>query len=402
MSRAVSLLLALIVTSSFCTPLKSQIGGFITVPGEVTVGDSFADGLTVQNGFATTLGRLFVRIRGLDEDVPEDPGLPMEILLTSNVAIAEPVTCSSPSSDVCFLSEPGFGDAQVAGFPTSIDRVSMTLKLAAAFYLPLHLPPGMAGTSVEMAWESFVAIGTGSDAGDSFEIILRSPSQSSIGTWQEFEPGDPTSRVFPSNTGTGLLLRNYFSSELSGTIKGEVVSNNGNSLVLACQTTTWSANREDVHLVPDFEAAAAAGFSNSFCVLEINYGGDSLPSKIYPGATSDNVEVFTSGAEYGPLFVRGDCNGDGNPAGLLTDAIFLLNYSFAAGEEPPCMAACDANGDGSTGANVTDPIVLLNFAFNSGAPPPAPYPFCGIEPPGGPVSSKLLGCETGPAVCPEL
>ena len=95
-------------------------------------------------------------------------------------------------------------------------------------------------------------------------------------------------------------------------------------------------------------------------------------------------------------FLRGDCNGDGRVSGQVTDAIFLINHNFAAGSEPPCLAACDANGDGQVTGQVTDAIYLLNFNFGAGPAPLAPFPECG---PGGLPSDRRVGCESPPDDC---
>jgi hypothetical protein len=36
-----------------------------------------------------------------------------------------------------------------------------------------------------------------------------------------------------------------------------------------------------------------------------------------------------------PAFTRGDCNGDGNVVGVVTDAIYTLSYEFLGGPPPP-------------------------------------------------------------------
>jgi hypothetical protein len=75
-------------------------------------------------------------------------------------------------------------------------------------------------------------------------------------------------------------------------------------------------------------------------------------------------------------FLRGDCNGDGQVAGQVTDAVYLLNFNFSGGPAPPCRAACDADGDGRFIGQVTDAVYLLGFSFLGGPPPPAPFPSC--------------------------
>ena len=66
-----------------------------------------------------------------------------------------------------------------------------------------------------------------------------------------------------------------------------------------------------------------------------------------------------------------------------------VNYNFTGGPAPACIAACDADGDGSVSGQVTDALYLLSFSFLGGAPPPAPFPVCGsfARP-----SDEALGC----------
>jgi prepilin-type N-terminal cleavage/methylation domain-containing protein len=94
-------------------------------------------------------------------------------------------------------------------------------------------------------------------------------------------------------------------------------------------------------------------------------------------------------------FQRGDCDGDGQVRGVVTDAIYLLNFLFQGGERPGCLAACDANGDGEVIGLVTDAIYTLSFNFLGGPAPPAPFPDCG---PGG-TSDLTLGCEHASDAC---
>ena len=68
-----------------------------------------------------------------------------------------------------------------------------------------------------------------------------------------------------------------------------------------------------------------------------------------------------------PSFLRGDCNGDGSSTGEVTDAVYLLNYNFTGGLQPPCLAACDANGDGAV--TVSDVVFLSNYVIHGGAEP---------------------------------
>ncbi len=98
--------------------------------------------------------------------------------------------------------------------------------------------------------------------------------------------------------------------------------------------------------------------------------------------------------QYRSIFLRGDCDGDGQASGSVSDALVLLLYNFAGGSEPLCFAACDADGDGQVVGRVTDAVYLLNNSFLSGPPPVPPYPFCAPAPVSD--SDQILGCEKTP------
>ncbi|MEM7231673.1 MAG: YbhB/YbcL family Raf kinase inhibitor-like protein [Planctomycetota bacterium] len=69
---------------------------------------------------------------------------------------------------------------------------------------------------------------------------------------------------------------------------------------------------------------------------------------------------------------RGDVNDDGTIN--LTDAVSTLNYLFANGEGPVCLAAADADANGQL--NISDPVFVLRFLFLAGD---APSPLSGAE-----------------------
>jgi hypothetical protein len=110
------------------------------------------------------------------------------------------------------------------------------------------------------------------------------------------------------------------------------------------------------------------------------------------GCAGDGLDALSASAVHtlrvtpaGVGFLRGDCNGDGQVRGQVTDAVFMLNFNFLGGATPPCFDACDANGDGAFRGTVTDAVYLLQFNFVGGPPPPAPFPACG---PG----EEVIGC----------
>jgi hypothetical protein len=133
---------------------------------------------------------------------------------------------------------------------------------------------------------------------------------------------------------------------------------------------------------------AIAGFREVFVLL--NRG--SLPT-----SPDENSNGIPDECEPPPatLFRRGDCDGDGQVRGVVTDAVYLLNFNFLGGTRPECLAACDSNGDGDVIGVVTDAVYLLTFNFLGGPPPGAPFPECGA----GTAADEALGCESAPASC---
>jgi hypothetical protein len=73
---------------------------------------------------------------------------------------------------------------------------------------------------------------------------------------------------------------------------------------------------------------------------------------------------------------RGDANADA--AIDIGDAVFVLSYLFANGDEPTCVRAADANDDGTV--DISDPIFVLQYFFGRGPQIPLPYPDYGIDP----------------------
>lgn len=88
-----------------------------------------------------------------------------------------------------------------------------------------------------------------------------------------------------------------------------------------------------------------------------------------------------------PIFLRGDANSDLQVD--ITDPIFLLNYLFLGGGEPPCEDAGDADDSGVL--DITDAVYVLNHLFQGG--PELPFP--GIEVPGcDPTPDDLRPCQS--------
>jgi parallel beta-helix repeat protein len=95
---------------------------------------------------------------------------------------------------------------------------------------------------------------------------------------------------------------------------------------------------------------------------------------------------FCSGA----AFLRGNADG-ATPALDLSDGIFVLNWLFLGGREPPCLDAADSNDDGRI--EIADAVRVFTFLFLGGVAPEAPGPTaCGQDP-----TRDELGCVEFPA-----
>jgi hypothetical protein len=117
------------------------------------------------------------------------------------------------------------------------------------------------------------------------------------------------------------------------------------------------------------------------------------------GCYGSELMSCTAAPPTGNRFIRGLCNGIAsdpeNPFPGITSAVFLFNFLFLGGPDPPCLEACDVDGQGPDAmpVNLTDGVYLLNFLFLAG-PPPAGW----IDATGDGVVDPT--CETAPeAVC---
>jgi len=74
--------------------------------------------------------------------------------------------------------------------------------------------------------------------------------------------------------------------------------------------------------------------------------------------------------DYNCCNIRGDANHSGNTNPDVEDAIFLVNYLFKGGQNPPCWLEADIDNSGSSEINVADIVRLVDYLFRGFAPPP--------------------------------
>ncbi|MEM7232587.1 MAG: hypothetical protein AAF517_10455, partial [Planctomycetota bacterium] len=122
--------------------------------------------------------------------------------------------------------------------------------------------------------------------------------------------------------------------------------------------------------------------------VSVDFFGTVLESR-----ASGDVEVLrltvTRVAE--DLFLRGDCNADGQID--ISDAVVTLGSLFLGEGEPDCLDACDSNDDGDL--DVSDAIRTLGVLFlGQGVIPLPGTEECGVDP-----TDDAIGCRTAPR-CP--
>ncbi len=121
---------------------------------------------------------------------------------------------------------------------------------------------------------------------------------------------------------------------------------------------------------------------NEFSVL-----GDAVYAATYPTLRKGAVRVRDANSG---LFRRGDSNVDGKID--IADAVFLLSFLFAKGEDPACADAGDANDDGRL--DIADAISTLDFLFGQGSSVQWASTYCADD-----VTADFLTCGSYPPAC---
>ncbi len=114
------------------------------------------------------------------------------------------------------------------------------------------------------------------------------------------------------------------------------------------------------------------------------------PDPVQPFARAHEVVGATVRIGVGGSFLRGDVNTDGSLN--ISDAMALLIFLFAGGDEPQCLDAGDADDNGTL--QLTDAIFLFQWLFGSGDTPPPPQE-CGDDPTEDDVPCDRNVCRRG-------
>lgn len=66
---------------------------------------------------------------------------------------------------------------------------------------------------------------------------------------------------------------------------------------------------------------------------------------------------------------RGNINGDSDESIDISDLIYLVEYMFSNGPEPPCFEEANIDGDNQSSVDIADLIYLVDFMFSDGPSP---------------------------------
>lgn len=149
--------------------------------------------------------------------------------------------------------------------------------------------------------------------------------------------------------------------------------------VSADDGASWTSVRltEESWSSADDGLALSSEFIGDYIGLSVS--GQDLHA-VFPAAAGGDPDIYTRTITLatGDLFVRGDCNADGDTDAA--DASWLLSVLFI--DQSPaalaCPKSCDGNDDGLL--DVADAVTLLTFVFAGGAPLSQPGPDCGSDP----------------------
>jgi hypothetical protein len=69
---------------------------------------------------------------------------------------------------------------------------------------------------------------------------------------------------------------------------------------------------------------------------------------------------------------RGDVDHQGGPSPIdIADLVYLVDFMFSGGDEPPCFDEGDIDGNAAPTIDISDLVYLVDYMFAGGPPPPA-------------------------------
>ncbi len=103
--------------------------------------------------------------------------------------------------------------------------------------------------------------------------------------------------------------------------------------------------------------------------VRVTYESYPTPCGITDHGEVEDYTIIVEGG--GCCVIRGDIDDSGGEVDI-SDLVYLVDYMFNQGPEPPCMEAADVDGSGGD-LNIADLVHLVDYMFNQG-PEPVPCP----------------------------
>ena len=136
-------------------------------------------------------------------------------------------------------------------------------------------------------------------------------------------------------------------------------------------TTVWSNDVEitDLAWQPVDISIAAVASNQPTVYLRWTMGATDVAWE-YCGWNVDDIQI--AACRYTPVsYICGDINGDQAEQIDIADLVYLVDYMFSGGPEPPEINAADMNASGGV-IDIADLVVLVDYMFTGGAPPVCP------------------------------
>ncbi|MDH3937559.1 MAG: hypothetical protein OEV68_09520 [candidate division Zixibacteria bacterium] len=181
----------------------------------------------------------------------------------------------------------------------------------------------------------------------------------------------PTIRYSTCDTGRVALL-----SEMDGF---QFVGSAGDSVIIRMSDGYGNGVYIDPRIElfdPDGERLADTATTGAEGSLEVKIDGSGLHTVIMSDFGGDDSRAYDFSLcnpdPEGCYGIRGNVNGSRCDCNIIdiSDLVFLIDYMFQNGPEPPNWDEADINGSGTLPIDISDLVYLIDYMFSGGPPPP--------------------------------
>ncbi|MDH3890115.1 MAG: hypothetical protein OEV49_03445 [candidate division Zixibacteria bacterium] len=100
---------------------------------------------------------------------------------------------------------------------------------------------------------------------------------------------------------------------------------------------------------------------------QLTVGSGSSPNY---GLNHGYWQNFTTGSGGCCVGIAGNVDDDPGDVIDISDLVYLVDFMFSGGPEPPCFEEGDVDGSGSPPIDISDLVYLVDYMFTGGPPPP--------------------------------